>query len=217
MNVYGIRHILSRLFPHFVWRGSTSGKTLYLTFDDGPVEGVTEWVLDLLKEKKVKATFFVVGDNVKKFPVVMQRVATEQSYANHTFHHVKGWSCSLEHYLQEIKRCDEALKDVTGYAVSSKQSALFAKPLFRPPYGRIKGSQVKEVLPQYEIIMWDVLTGDYDKHLNIERALRRSCQQTRPGSIIVFHDSYKAERQMKTMLPRYIDYCLEQGYTFEWL
>jgi peptidoglycan/xylan/chitin deacetylase (PgdA/CDA1 family) len=217
VNSYGIRKLFPLLFPKLTWRRNTSDKKVFLTFDDGPVEGVTEWVLDVLKEKNVKATFFVVGDNVRKYPEVMKRVAAEQSYANHTFHHVKGWSCSLEQYLEEIKTCDEALAAVTGTAVSTKTSAFFSKPLFRPPYGRISSKQLKALLPHYEIIMWDVLTGDYNKFLHVENALRRSCKETRPGSIVVFHDSYKAERQMKKILPRYIDYCLAQGYTFEWL
>lgn len=213
MNSYGLRNLFPRLFPKLTWRRANVGKTIYLTFDDGPVASVTEWVLDVLKEKKVKATFFVVGDNVQKYPELMRRVAAEQAYANHTYHHVKGWSYSVEHYLEEINLCDEVMAQVTGAAQSAKNS----KPLFRPPYGRIKGNQLHALLPNYEIIMWDVLTGDYDKHLNVERALKRSCRETRSGSIIVFHDSYKAEKQMKSILPRYIDYCLSQGYTFEYL
>ncbi|MDF2456895.1 MAG: polysaccharide deacetylase family protein [Cytophagaceae bacterium] len=213
MNSYGLRNLFPRLFPRLTWRRADVGKTIYLTFDDGPVEGVTEWVLDLLKEKKVKATFFVVGDNVKKYPAVMQRVANEQTFANHTFHHVKGWSYTLEQYLGEVKHCDEIMREITGDSMSAKSS----RRLFRPPYGRITGKQVKALLPDYELIMWDVLTGDYDKHLNIEKAFQRSCKETRSGSIIVFHDSYKAEKQMKQLLPRYIDYCLSQGYTFDWL
>jgi peptidoglycan/xylan/chitin deacetylase (PgdA/CDA1 family) len=213
MNSYGLRNLFPRLFPRLTWRRANVGQTIYLTFDDGPVAGVTEWVLDLLKEKKVKATFFVVGDNVKKYPSVMQRVAEEQAYANHTYHHVKGWSYSVEHYLEEVSQCDEIMEKVTGASMSPKNS----RRLFRPPYGRIKGNQLNALLPDYEIIMWDVLTGDYNKHLNIEKAFKRSCKETRSGSIIVFHDSYKAEKQMKNLLPRYIDYCLSQGYTFEWL
>ncbi|MBC7487193.1 MAG: polysaccharide deacetylase family protein [Cytophagaceae bacterium] len=213
MNSYGLRNLFPRLFPRLTWRRVNVGKTIYLTFDDGPAVGVTEWVLDVLKEKNVKATFFVVGDNVKKHSAVMQRVAAEQAYANHTYHHVKGWSYSVEHYLEEVKLCDEIMEQVTGSSVSTNNS----RRLFRPPYGRIKGNQLKALLPDYEIIMWDVLTGDYNKHLNLETAFQRSCKETRSGSIIVFHDSYKAEKQMKNLLPRYIDYCLANGYTFEWL
>jgi peptidoglycan-N-acetylglucosamine deacetylase len=213
MNSYGLRNLFPRLFPRLTWRRANVGKIIYLTFDDGPVADVTEWVLDVLKEKKVKATFFVVGDNVKKYPVVMQRVALEQAYANHTYHHVKGWSYTVAKYIEEVKRCDEIMAQVTGAAVSPKNS----KPLFRPPYGRITGKQVNALAAHYELIMWDVLTGDYDKHLHLDRAFKRSCKETRAGSIIVFHDSYKAEQQLKNLLPRYIDYCLSEGYTFEWL
>jgi peptidoglycan-N-acetylglucosamine deacetylase len=199
------------------WRLSGADKKIYLTFDDGPVEGVTEWVLDVLKEKGVKATFFVVGDNVRKYPAVMKRVATEQSFANHTYNHIKGWKHSLVSYVENINACDRIMKEVTGFEVSPNRSGYFTKPVFRPPYGRIKTSQEKVLKASYEIIMWDVLTGDYNTSLNIEKAFKRICAVTRAGSVIVFHDSYKAEKQMKSLLPRYIDYCKAQGYSFEWL
>jgi len=200
-----------------VWRLSTTEKKIYLTFDDGPVAGVTEWVLDVLKEKSCKATFFVVGDNVRKYPEVMKRVAIEQSYANHTFNHIKGWSNTQAYYLQNIALCDEVMEEVAGGRVAQNRSGCFTKPVFRPPYGRIKSSQMKVLKSQYEIIMWDVLTGDYNTSLNVEKAFYRICDMTRNGSIIVFHDSYKAEKQMKSLLPRYIDFCKAEGYSFEWL
>ncbi len=200
-----------------VWRLSPTEKEIYLTFDDGPVAGVTEWVLDVLKEKNCKATFFVVGDNVRKFPAVMKRVALEQSYANHTYNHIKGWSNTQEYYLQNISLCNDIMEEVAGSKVATNRSGCFSKPVFRPPYGRIKGSQMKELKAHYEIIMWDVLTGDYDPSLNIEKAFHRICEMTRYGSVIVFHDSYKAEKQLKSLLPRYIDFCKAEGYSFEWL
>ena len=217
MDFHFVRSILSKLFPSMYWRLSQGGRKIYLTFDDGPVEGVTEWVLDVLKEKDVKATFFVVGDNVRKYPEVMKRLALEQSYANHTYNHIKGWKYSLDAYVKNIHACDAIMEEVTGSAVSANRSGYFSKPVFRPPYGRIKTNQEKVLKATYDIIMWDVLTGDYNKHLNIEKAFKRICNVTRSGSIIVFHDSYKAEKQMKSLLPRYIDFCKTQGYTFEWL
>src|SRR5690606_26054613 len=125
-------------------------------FDDGPVEGVTEWGLDVLKEKKCKATFFVVGDNVRKFHHVMNRLAKEQSFANHTFNHIKGWSHTDESYHENIKACDRILEEVTGSSVSYNRSGVFLKPAFRPPYGRIKRSQQRQLKTEYDIIMWDV-------------------------------------------------------------
>lgn len=217
MDFHSLRGLLSTLFPNMVWRLSSTEQKIYLTFDDGPVAGVTEWVLDVLKDKGVKATFFVVGDNVRKYPAVMKRVALEQSYANHTYNHIKGWSYASEAYVQNVHACDEIMQDVAGSKVSPHRSGYFTKPVFRPPYGRIKGAQLEVLKEDYEIIMWDVLTGDYNPNLNIEKAFRRICDVTRSGSIIVFHDSYKAETQMKSLLPRYIDYCKTQGYTFEWL
>jgi peptidoglycan-N-acetylglucosamine deacetylase len=217
MDFHLFRGLLAKLFPTMVWRLSPRHKKIYLTFDDGPIEGVTEWVLDVLNEKKAKATFFVVGDNVRKYPQVMKRVAFEQSYANHTYHHIKGWSHGTHEYVENVAACDQILEEVVGSKVSRNRSGDLMKPVFRPPYGRIKSRQRKVLQEHYEIIMWDVLTGDYNSSLPLEKTFSRICKVTRPGSIIVFHDSYKAEKQMKSLLPRYIDYCKTQGYSFEWL
>lgn len=217
MDFHSFRGVLSKFFPSMIWRLPSHEKKIYLTFDDGPVAGVTEWVLDVLKEKNVKATFFVVGDNVRKYPVVMKRVAQEQSYANHTYNHIKGWSYAKKQYIDNVQACDDIMEAVAGSRVALNRSGCFKKPVFRPPYGRIKSSQLDVLKSRYEIIMWDVLTGDYNPSLSIEKAFSRICDVTRAGSIIVFHDSYKAERQMKSLLPRYIDFCKAQGYSFEWL
>jgi peptidoglycan-N-acetylglucosamine deacetylase len=215
MDFHLLRGVLAKFFPTMVWRLSPVHKKIYLTFDDGPMEGITDWVLDVLQEKKVKATFFVVGDNVRKYPEVMKRVAFEQSYANHTYHHIKGWSNGTEYYIENVKACDQIMEQVTGSKVAWNRSGDLTKPAFRPPYGRIKTSQLNALKDHYEIIMWDVLTGDYDPSLPIEKTFSRICHVTRSGSVIVFHDSVKAEKQMKSLLPRYIDYCKAQGYSFE--
>lgn len=184
-----------------MWRIPTTAKEIYLTFDDGPVPGPTEFVLDNLKQNNCKATFFSIGDNVKKHPAVFQRIQNEgHLIGNHTFNHLKGWSYGDDEYLTNIQKCDEAL----GFKAS----------IFRPPYGRIKNSQIKK-LESYKIIMWDVLTSDYAKSMSPERCLQGSIAATRPGSIVVFHDSLKAERNMTYAFPRYIEHFLNQGFTFK--
>ena len=189
------------IYPTLIWRIPTVAKEIFLTFDDGPVAGPTEFVLDTLKQNDCKATFFSIGDNVKKHPEVHQRILHEgHLQGNHTFNHLKGWSYGDDEYLSNIKSCDEALG--------------FNAQFFRPPYGRIKKSQIKK-LTHYRIVMWDVLTSDYVQSLSPENCLKGSIAATRPGSIVVFHDSLKAEKNMTYALPRYIEHFLNQGFTFK--
>ena len=163
------------LYPTLTWKIPTSSKEIFLTFDDGPVPGPTEFVLETLKKSNCKATFFSIGDNVEKHPAIYQQILAEgHAIGNHTYHHLKGWSFSDDEYLSSIMQCD----DVLGCK----------SQLFRPPYGRIKKSQIRK-LHDYKIVMWDVLTSDYNKSISPERCLKGSIAATRPGSIVVFHDS----------------------------
>lgn len=198
------------IYPSLTWRIPTEEKIIYLTFDDGPVPGPTEFVLDTLNQFQIKATFFCIGDNVQRHPDVFARVMNEgHSVGNHTFHHLKGWNCSAADYLTNIDQCEKQLM-ASGYQLPVTGN----RKLFRPPYGRIKPNQIK-ALSDYNIIMWDVLTSDYDKHLNADKCLRGSIRATRPGSVVVFHDSVKAEKNMTYVLPRYIDHFLKAGFRFD--
>lgn len=189
------------LYPTLTWRIRTTEKIIYLTFDDGPVPGPTEFVLETLATVNAKATFFCIGDNVSKHPNVFRKIQ-EQGHriGNHTFNHVKGWSMSPADYLQNINRCETLLD----------QAAL---SMFRPPYGQIKRSQI-DALKHYQIVMWDVLTQDYSKSLSPEACLRGSIRASRPGSIVVFHDSYKAERNLTYTLPRFLQHFHQLGFAF---
>ncbi len=152
----------------------------------------------------MKATFFCIGDNVRKHSDVFKRVINEgHKAANHTFNHVKGWSTELNQYVENVRRCEEEL--IINKSEKNK--------LFRPPYGRIKRSQI-ENLKEYRIVMWDVLTSDYNKNISPQRCLTQSIKATRSGSIVVFHDSLKAERNMSYTLPQYIEHFLNKGFTF---
>lgn len=193
-------YLLKKLFSKTVWRMlPSSGKTLYLTFDDGPIPEVTPWVLDLLKQYNAKATFFCVGNNVQKHPDIYMRILAEgHTTGNHTYTHVNGWRTSTPDYIKNIDRCAQL--------VESK--------LFRPPYGRLTRQQYEQLASEFEIIMWDVLAGDYDAKTSSEKCLRNVTRYTRNGSIIVFHDSMKAKRNLEATLPAALDHFSRQGYTF---
>jgi peptidoglycan-N-acetylglucosamine deacetylase len=198
---------LKLFYPQLKWNVKESEQKIYLTFDDGPVEGVTEYVLDQLAQYRARATFFCVGDNVRKFPHIYQRILREgHAVGNHTYHHLNGWKQNDSVYFDDISLCSRFMHDYKGkFEVSS---------LFRPPYGKVKMSQIREIRKHYEIVMWDVLTADFDPQFKAEDCLNKAIKNTQKGSIIVFHDSYKTEDKLKFMLPRYLEYFQNLGYTF---
>lgn len=194
------------LFPRYTWHRSRKHKKIYLTFDDGPVPEVTFFVLRTLEEHAAKATFFCVGDNVRKYPEILKQVREAgHRIGNHTYHHLNGLKTSAEAYLENVVECKAALLQAGQEDVD----------LFRPPYGRIRQQQAHELLPAYEIIMWDVLSADYDKNLQPEECLKKSIRYTRAGSIVVFHDNPKAFRNLQWVLPRYLQHFSSLGYKFE--
>lgn len=194
------------IFTGLTWRIPTTERKVFLTFDDGPVPGPTEFVLDTLQQFNAKATFFCIGDNVRKHPHIFHRVVKAgHTIGNHTFNHIKGWSTSTDEYVANIEKCEEQFK----------AEGLDRSKFFRPPYGRIGPGQIGKIKSDYQIIMWDVLTHDYLQLLSSEKALEGSLKATRPGSIVVFHDSLKAERTLRFVLPRYLESLINQGYSFE--
>jgi peptidoglycan/xylan/chitin deacetylase (PgdA/CDA1 family) len=191
--------LLRRLYKNSVWRMDKKDEIIYLTFDDGPIPDITEWVLDILKKYQVKATFFCVGDNIAKNPLIFERIKKEgHQVGNHTFNHVKGWEIKNSAYLQNVEKCQELTKT----------------DLFRPPYGRIKKSQYKLLSKDYRVVFWDVLSYDYDKLTSSKKCLGNSIKYTRNGSVIVFHDNIKAESNLKFTLPQYIEHFLKLNYKF---
>jgi peptidoglycan-N-acetylglucosamine deacetylase len=196
------------LYPSLLWRVATEKKELYLTFDDGPVPGPTEFALEHLKTFKARATFFCIGDNVHKHPDIFEKVlANGHAIGNHTFSHLKGWSTSLQRYRDNVELCR------TQFSNHNFQTT----DLFRPPYGRITRSQINILKNQYKIVMWDVLTHDYSKTISRDNCLRGSVKAARPGSIVVFHDSLKAESNLTYVLPKFLDYFSSRGFTFKTL
>ena len=203
MVIHFVPKLVKWFFPRFTWNRSRTEKKIYLTFDDGPVPGISDFVLDELDKRGLKATFFVVGDNVKKYPHIALRVIKEgHQLGNHTFNHLRGSSIDDRVYLDNAKKCSEAIEELTG-----------KKPhLFRPPYGRIRKSQIKALSADYEIIMWDVLSGDFIESQPAETCLSKTKKYTKSGSIVLFHDQEKTENIIKAVLPRYLDFIQAEGY-----
>ncbi|MBK8291136.1 MAG: polysaccharide deacetylase family protein [Flammeovirgaceae bacterium] len=202
--------ILPALFPKLEWRIKTNKKEIFLTFDDGPIPGPTEFVLETLKEFAAKATFFCIGDNVAKHPKIFSQIIEDgHSVGNHTFNHLKGWNYTTEEYLTNVEACARQLKS----AVISPLSTV-DRCLFRPPYGRITLDQIKNLKTNYRIIMWDVLSQDYNKSISEAKCLAGTINATRHGSIAVFHDSLKAKRNLQYVLPRYLEHFSNLNYIF---
>lgn len=208
MFIHRTPFFLPWLYPNLVWQIPTKQKELFLTLDDGPVPGPTEFALDVLNEYKAKATFFCIGDNVQKHPDVFKRILQEgHAVGNHTFNHLNGWHTPKPEYVNNTFLCDAAME---MHHIGTETEKVV---LFRPPYGRITRSQIK-ALSAYKIIMWDVLSFDYTESITPEACLKNSIKATRPGSVIVFHDSLKAEKNMHYALPRFIAHFTDRGYSF---
>ncbi|MGV6943548.1 polysaccharide deacetylase family protein [Sphingobacterium kyonggiense] len=190
---------LKYFYSKAIWRKSKQENNIYLTFDDGPIPEVTPWVLDLLLKKNIKATFFCVGDNIRKHPDIFARLKAEgHAIGNHTYNHLKGWDTMDDVYYENIAKCQE----------------LTQTRLFRPPYGRMKLSQQHELAKHYDIIMWDVLTGDYDARISPEQCFKNATEYVRNGSILVFHDNIKAIPNLKYALEKTIDSLMHRGFNF---
>jgi peptidoglycan/xylan/chitin deacetylase (PgdA/CDA1 family) len=180
-----------------IWRINPDEKSVYLTFDDGPNPKVTPLVLDILDKFGVKATFFCVGENVKKYPEVFREVKRRgHTVGNHTFNHLKGYKSSTQDYVKNVWKADE-------YVHSN---------LFRPPHGRIKLSQIRTLKKDFKIIMWDFITYDFDSKVTPDAILKEVKKRTRNGSIVIFHDSLKAEKNMLAALPKALEFWKEEGY-----
>lgn len=212
MKFYTVKtpKLVKSLFPKLVWEFSVSKKTIYLTFDDGPIPEVTPWVLEQLSTYSAKATFFCIGDNVKKHPTIYHDIIEKgHVIGNHTQHHVNAWKVSNETYISETQLCEETLlKNITSLKNTSPK-------LFRPPYGKITPHLSKELRKLgYTIVMWDVLSGDFDNELSPEKCLANVIENTTSGSIIVFHDSLKAAQKLHFVLPKVLEHFSNLGYTF---
>ena len=202
--------LIKWLFPKYTWDIPNNANKIYLTFDDGPTPEITEWVLKLLKEQDIKATFFCIGNNIEKYPDIFQKVLQEgHAIGNHTYNHLKGWKTAKEDYIENTKSCERIIKEYTKDIDPPTK-------LFRPPNGKIKFSQAK-ILQQlgYNIVMWDEISVDYDKNISPKKCLKNVTKNTTSGSVIVFHDSIKAFDNLKFALPEAIRYLKNKGFVFD--
>ena len=209
--MYSVRPnlLMRKFYSSAIWRVPTREKKIFLTFDDGPIPEVTPWVLATLRGYKAKATFFCVGANIEKHPDIFRQLISEgHSIGNHTYNHLNGWKTRTKEYLENISKCKTAIEK------AHQPSTVNHQPFFRPPYGRMKLSQYSILNTQYSLVMWDVLSGDFDRDTSEEKCLENALTKTRSGSIVVFHDSLKAKKNLFFVLPKFLEHFSKAGYEF---
>ena len=200
---------MMRFFSKYTWRFQSNEKEIFLTFDDGPTPEITQFVLSELKKYNAKATFFCIGKNIQNYPEIFNEIISDgHSIGNHTQNHLNAWKTTTENYIANFLECH---KTITQF-----NKIKFKKQLFRPPYGKIKKSQAKKILKKgYKIIMWDVLSADFDNTISKERCLQNVLNNAKKGSIIVFHDSLKASKKVKYALPTVLKTFSDKGFVFK--
>ena len=200
--------IIKHLFFNQVWNIPNTENTIYLTFDDGPTPEITEKVLEILDKNQIKATFFCIGDNVRKHPEIVQKIISKQhSVGNHTYSHLKGWNTPTKTYISNTEACRMKLN--SQFTIQNSQ-------IFRPPYGKISPWQSYKLRKLgYKIIMWDVVSKDYDESISAEMCYENVIKNVSSGSIIVFHDSLKAKENMFNSLEKTIETLKNKGFNFE--
>lgn len=222
--MYSIRPnwLMRKIYSSAVWRIPTKEKKIFLTFDDGPIPEVTPWVLAMLKQFNAKATFFCIGANIEKYPEIFQQIISEgHSVGNHTHNHLNGWEVLTKEYLDNVSKCDSLLSSYQssgiGHPSNSHRLPITDSRLrlFRPPYGKMRRSQYLILNAQYSVVMWDVLSGDFDERLSEEKCLKNVLTKIREGSIVVFHDSIKAKEKLFYVLPKALETLSAGGYLFE--
>ncbi len=181
-----------------IWNIPTSEKKIYLSFDDGPIPYLTMEILKILADYQAKATFFCVGENAKNYPELMDRIKDDgHLIGNHSYNHLSGWKTPVSNYIENV----------------TKASNYIDSNLFRPPYGQINYQQIKHLKAKYKIIMWNILSGDFDKQLSNEQCLF-NVLQSKPGDIVVFHDNEKSREKVLNVLPQYLAHFTDLGYEF---
>jgi peptidoglycan/xylan/chitin deacetylase (PgdA/CDA1 family) len=198
---------IKKVFPRYVWSLPNSKKIVYITFDDGPTPKITDFVLSELNKFNAKATFFCIGANIKKHPNLFEKILADgHQIGNHTFNHLNGWQTNNEDYLENVLLCENEIEKISNYQ----------NKLFRAPYGKIRSFQSNFLLKKgYKIIMWDVLSADFDNSISREKCLKNVIDNVKSGSIIVFHDSVKAFPNLEYTLPKALAILKDRGFSFE--
>ena len=206
-------YVVKRIFPNYVWDIPNNENKVFLTFDDGPIPEITEWTLEQLKKYDAKATFFCIGNNIEKHPDIFNNIITQgHAIGNHTFNHLNGWKNSTEDYIENVKLCQSQITNPKSNPSDSELAQQILN-LFRPPYGKIKPSQSRILRKLgYKIIMWDILSYDFDQTVTPEKCLDNVLKNVVKGSIIVFHDNVKAEQNLKYALPKTLAFLKEKGF-----
>lgn len=203
MVFHGVPRLIQRLFPNRVWENDTESQSVFLTFDDGPVPGVTDFVLKELDKRGQKATFFMVGDNVRKNPNLAREVIQAgHQVGNHTYNHLNGWKTDTATYLSNFEKAEKTIEDVLAQKTEN----------FRPPYGLITSTQASSIRATHQVVMWSVLSGDYREGILPKKVIEQSCERTRKGSVVVFHDQEKTAEILPKVLTDYLDFLLHEGY-----
>jgi peptidoglycan/xylan/chitin deacetylase (PgdA/CDA1 family) len=207
MTFQGVPVFIQKLFGSVTWRMPGTGPSLFLTFDDGPHPDITPQILDILKSADAKATFFCVGENVEKYPGIFRRI-TEDGHVtgNHTQHHLDGWKTGTRQYIADTLHCRDTIR-----TVANRRSTV---ELFRPPYGKLKLSQLKALRKEFRIVMWDTLSRDYDQTISGEKCLQNVIRYSGNGSIVVFHDSVKAKDRVLYTLPKVLEHFSKRNFSF---
>jgi len=188
------------LFPNGTWKVETGVKKLFLTFDDGPIPQITPWILDTLAAYDAKATFFCVGENAERYPELVNRIVQEgHSIGSHTYNHLNGWNIDNNTYFLNVR----------------KGAKIVGSNLFRPPYGKLKPKQAHFLSKHYQIVMWDILSGDFDTKLSLEQVYHNIIDHLEQGSIIVMHDSLKTMHHIQYSLPRLLQFAGKNDFIFE--
>jgi peptidoglycan/xylan/chitin deacetylase (PgdA/CDA1 family) len=210
MKAYWVKTnlIIKKIFSGYVWVIPNTEKKIYLTFDDGPTPEITDWVLQLLKKHGATASFFSIGKNIEEHPEIFKRIIAEgHRIGNHTHNHLNGWETTTTTYIENFDRCNLSISNLKTINNSTK--------IFRPPYGKIKPRQAKYIKAKgYKIIMWDVLSADFDQNITKEECLDNVVSNMKSGSIIVFHDSIKAFEKLKYVLPKTLEFIEENQYKY---
>lgn len=203
--------LIKQIFADLVWAFPKEKNTIYLTFDDGPIPEVTPWVLETLKKYQAKATFFCIGENIKKHPEILKAILSEgHSVGNHTFNHLNGWKTNTKDYIMNTEEGQQII-NLEVSTINNPQSPI--SNLFRPPFGKITSKQSKILQDKgYKIIMWDVLSADFDTSISKEKCLQNVIRNIQAGSIVVFHDSLKAEEKLRYVLPKVLEYISDKKW-----
>lgn len=207
-------YFVKKIFPNYVWDIPNHENKVFLTFDDGPIPEITEWTLEQLKKYDAKATFFCIGNNIEKHPDIFQKIIDDNhAVGNHTFNHLKGWERDTPNYIENVSLCQTQILSPKSLIQSEPKANRAQLNLFRPPYGKIKPSQSRILRKLgYKIIMWDILSYDFDQTITPEKCLDNVLKNVVNGSIIVFHDNVKAEQNLKYALPKTLAFLKEKGF-----